>query len=67
MRLKKNELEERLNRIRSVLKRKEFLNIEELSKLTNIPRSTVSRYIYKELRNEVEIKSYGNVVLIRKK
>jgi DeoR/GlpR family transcriptional regulator of sugar metabolism len=67
MRIKENILKERLNKIRTTLNGKNFVSIEELSRLTGIPRSTVSRYVYGNLKKEVEIKSYGNIVLIKKK
>jgi len=67
MRLKESMLKERLNKIRTTLSGKDFVSIEELSKLTGISRSSVSRYVYNDLKKEVEIKSYGNIVLIKKK
>lgn len=67
MRIKKDVLKERLNKIRTTLSGKDFVNIEELSRLTGIPRSSVSRYLYNNLKKELIIKSYGNIVLIRKK
>lgn len=67
MRLKENVLKDRLNKIRTVLSGKDFVSIEELSRLSGIPRSSVSRYVYYELKKEIEIKSYGNIVLIKEK
>jgi DeoR/GlpR family transcriptional regulator of sugar metabolism len=67
MRIKKELLEQRLNKIRTTLDGEDFLNIEEISKNTKIPRSTIGRYIRNNLKDEVRIKSYGNVVLIKKK
>lgn len=67
MRLKENMLKERLNKIRTSISSKDYVSIEELSRLTGISRSSVSRYIYGHLKKEVEIKSYGNIVLIKKK
>lgn len=67
MRIKKELLEQRLNKIRTTLNGEDFLSIEEVSKNTKIPRSTISRYIYNNLKDEVQIRSYGNIVLIKKK
>lgn len=64
--MKKMDREKRLNKIRMTLKGKDFLSIEELSKLTGIPRSSVGRYVYQNLKKEIEIRSYGNIVIIKK-
>jgi hypothetical protein len=60
-------LKERLNKLRTTLRGKNFVSIEELSRLSGFPRSSVSRYVYGNLKKELEIKSYGNIVLIKKK
>jgi len=67
MRLKENILKERLNKIRTSIRSKDYVSIEDLSRLTGISRSSVSRYVYNQLKKELEIKSYGNIVLIKKK
>lgn len=58
----------KINQIINILKKNpQGLWIRELSRRSNLDKSTVSNYVNKHLKDKLEVKQYGNMKFVKLK